>query len=150
MGGNETVTTKPAAKLPRGLRNSNPGNLRHGQHWQGMASDQPDPDFVKFASPVWGIRALCRCLLTYQSRHSLNTVSGVVRRWAPPNENDTGAYVASVAKAVGVLPDEPIDLSRGDTMRLFVKAIIRHENGQQPYDDDTIDEGMRKAGVRLP
>ena len=144
------IVSKPPGRVPRGLRLSNPGNVRLGQHWQGMASDQPDPDFVKFVSPIWGIRALCRCLLTYQSRHGLKTVRGIISRWAPASENNTDAYVASVARAVGVLDGEPIDLTRGDTMRLLVKAIIRHENGQQPYDDATIDDAMKKAGVRVP
>ncbi len=144
------ISSKPPPRVPRGVRQNNPGNLRHGDHWQGMATDQPDPDFIKFVSPVWGIRALCRTLLTYSGRHGLRTVRTIISRWAPPNENNTDAYVAAVAKAVGVLDGEPIDLSRGDTMRLLVKAIIRHENGQQPYDDATIDDAMKKAGVRVP
>ena len=42
------------------------------------------------------------------------------------------------------------DARIGASMRLMVKAIIRHENGQQPYDDATIDDAMKKAGVRVP
>ena len=27
---------------PRGIRLNNPGNIRHGDNWRGMAPDQPD------------------------------------------------------------------------------------------------------------
>lgn len=143
----EEVVTKPAGKVPRGIRQNNPGNIRHGEHWQGLAPEQPDPDFARFVSPVWGLRAMCRVLIQYQKRHNRRTVNEIIGRWAPPTENDTMAYQRSVAVALGVLPDEPIDVSRPDTMRALVKAIIRHENGMQPYEDSVIDEAMKKAGI---
>jgi hypothetical protein len=31
-----------ASLEPRGIRLNNPGNLRHGDKWQGMVDDQPD------------------------------------------------------------------------------------------------------------
>lgn len=135
------------ATKPRGVRLNNPGNIRHGDKWQGLAPEQRDPDFVTFASPVWGIRALARVLIAYQDKHDLRTVRGIIGRWAPPNENDTGAYVRSVAAKMGVSPDDEIDVYQYATMRPLVEAIIRHENGQQPYSGADLDEGLRRAGV---
>lgn len=132
---------------PRGLRNANPGNIRHSRTlWQGEAPDQPDPDFVKFVAPEWGLRAMAKILLTYQA-NGFNTVRKIIGRWAPPNENDTQAYVRSVATSVGMLPDAPLDLSSPDTMAKLLKAIIRHENGQQPYSDDVV---MKGVGLAAP
>ena len=57
----------------------------------------------------------------------------MIGRWAPPNENDTGAYVRAVAASVGVGADEEIDVHEFAILRPLTLAIIRHENGQQPY-----------------
>lgn len=137
------MTNKP---VPRGIRNHNPGNIRHGQQWQGMAAQQTDDAFAQFQSAEFGIRALAKVLLTYQRKHNLRTVHGIISRWAPPNENDTEAYINSVAKAMHVRPDEPVDLKNAALMMPMVRAIISHENGQQPYTADEIFAGIRKAG----
>lgn len=141
------------AQLPRGIRGNNPGNIdRTGTKWQGMSSDQSgDPRFIVFEAPEWGIRAIVRVLRTYYDKHGLRTVKGIINRWAPPVENDTEAYYATVAKKLGVDPGEQIDIDDLDTLRTLVKAIIRHENGRGPepdggwYSDDVIDEGIRRA-----
>lgn len=139
---------------PRGIFNANPGNIRKGDKWQGLADNQTDTDFCVFTDPTWGIRALARVLISYQDKHNLRTVSGIIRRWAPPNENDTGAYIGAVARAVGVAADETLDLHSYEAMCPIVEAIIRHENGRGPkatpntwYDKSVIDTGLQRAGV---
>lgn len=129
-------------KKTRGLRNNNPGNIRHGAKWQGMSATQTDKDFVQFETPEYGIRAINKVLDTYRDKYGLNTVRGVIGRWAPPNENDTESYIASVAKKLGVLPNA--FLTDADRPKL-VEAIIRHENGVQPYDVATIERGVSMA-----
>lgn len=137
------------AKPSRGIRNNNPGNIdRNATKWQGMAADQSgDPRFIVFTTPQYGIRALAKVLMTYQSQHGLDTVREIINRWAPPNENDTGAYVRAVARAVGVAENAPLDLDATAVMLPLVKAIITHENGGNPYSDTVITEGLRLAGV---
>jgi len=128
----------------RGLRNNNPGNIRHGASlWQGMSADQTDPAFVRFDSPVYGIRALTRLLRNYQSRYQLMTVRQIINRWAPPTENDTGAYVLHVAREAGVNPDQQINVN--EHIVPIVKTIIKHENGLNPYSDETILTGISLA-----
>jgi len=132
--------------LPRGIRNNNPGNIRKsGDAWQGLADIQPDTEFFSFADPVYGIRALAKILRNYRDRYGLNTVQGIINRWAPPVENNTGAYVRMVANKVGVAPAEPLTWDAGQ-MRRLVSAIIQHENGQQPYSMATIADGISRAG----
>lgn len=131
-------------KQPRGIRNNNPGNIRHGSaQWQGMADIQADSDFVTFNSPVYGIRALAKVLTNYEVLYGLNTVRGLISRWAPATENNTESYVQSVALRVGVLPDQPISVVA--YLEPLAKAIIKHENGQQPYSDETIQQGLALA-----
>lgn len=141
-------------KLPRGIRNDNPGNIELGDPWQGMRSKQTDGRFAQFETPAYGIRALARTLITYQDKHGIRTVRAAINRWAPQVENDTGAYVRAVQKAVG---GDMVDMHDYQYLRPMVEAIIRHENGKGPlstantwYDDATIDEGLRLAGVRAP
>lgn len=129
--------------IPRGIRNKNPGNIRHGQKWQGLAEDQPDPSFATFKTPEWGIRAIAKILLTYEKR-KLNTVQKIIGTWAPPNENDTDAYVNAVAKSLGVKPNDRLSFTQIILFKL-AKAIIRHENGENPYTDEQIMKGVAMA-----
>lgn len=133
---------------PRGIRNRNPGNIDYapGVKWLGLDDPPSDGRFCRFTDAVFGIRALCKVLLAYQRKHKLLTVRQIINRWAPPSENDTGAYVASVAKRLGVEPDAPLSLET-DRERLasLAEAIITHENGEQPYTRVTIDLAINMA-----
>lgn len=127
----------------RGLRNNNPGNLRKSaDKWQGMAPTQPDSDFVTFTAPEWGIRALAKVLKTYAGQGHV-TVRQIISRWAPPSENNTAAYIASVAAHAGLDPDVPVSLA--SHLPKVVEAIIKHENGSQPYPAALIAKGIGLA-----
>ena len=125
---------------PRGIRNRNPGNIRKSSdRWKGLAPLQPDPAFFVFETPLWGIRAMAVILRNYQKRLGLKSLAQIIGRWAPAGENDTAGYVAAVGKAMGVDRRAPLDLGNDTALRALIAAIIRHENGLQPYDLDTID-----------
>ncbi|MBN9402829.1 MAG: hypothetical protein J0I30_08465 [Burkholderiales bacterium] len=141
----------------RGIRNHNPGNIRHGDPWQGLAKNQPDKDFATFASDAYGIRALARTLITYQDKYGLRTIRQIIGRWAPPKENDTPAYIRAVAAQTGRAANDQLDLQTYADLRAVTEAIIRHENGAGPlstpntwYDAATIDKGLALAGVEPP
>lgn len=137
--------------LPRGIRNHNPGNIEKGAPWQGLAKDQSADDrFAVFAAPRWGIRAIARVLITYQDKHKIRTVRGIFNRWAPPTENDTVSYTLHAAQRLGVSPTAPINVHDYAIMHPLVAAIIKHENGVQPYSSAEIDEGLRLAGIEPP
>jgi hypothetical protein len=142
-------------KATRGYRNRNPGNIDWNERnkWQGQtgreASGNP-PRFAVFSSHEFGIRALAMLLTTYQDRHGLRTLRGIIGRWAPVRENHTEAYVDAVAARTGFGPDAPLDLHRWTQLRPLVEAIIHHELGGNPYAAATIDEGLRLAGVARP
>jgi hypothetical protein len=126
----------------RGLRLNNPGNIRHGDKWRGLAADQPDTAFCKFIAPVYGIRAMVKILMAYRKR-GINTVAEIISTWAPTVENDTAAYIKSVCSRTGVGPNDPIEPTNPE----LIKAIIRHECGSQPYSDNTINDGIKLAGA---
>lgn len=131
----------------RGLNNCNPGNIRHGPAWQGLAKVQHDKDFATFVSDEMGIRAMAKTLLTYQDVHGLTTLAGIIARWAPPEENDTKAYTKAVCVSCLVKPDEDVDLHKPGNLHAVIVAIIRYEQGVQPYEAATINRGMALAGV---
>ncbi|HHS9759002.1 TPA: structural protein [Klebsiella pneumoniae] len=134
---------------PRGIRNNNPGNIRWGDDWQGLVSEsqRTDKSFCQFKTPEYGIRAMIIILRNYQRKYGLSTVSGIIKRWAPPNENNTQAYINSVAKATGVSPDQRIDTKDSRFMMKLLQAIIQHENGQQPYGFDVFGRAVELAGL---
>ena len=55
-------------QLPRGIRNNNPGNIRHGANWLGLNPNGRNIDsaFCVFTAPVYGIRALAKVLVNYK------------------------------------------------------------------------------------
>ncbi|MDF2861335.1 MAG: hypothetical protein K0S02_1607 [Achromobacter mucicolens] len=134
---------------PRGIRNNNPGNIQKGVGFAGEVEGN-DSRFATFESPEAGIRATARNLLTYQRQHGLDTVQDIVNRWAPPSENDTNAYVQEVARALGVDAGERLDLSDPSTLERLTTAIIRHENGMQPYTAEQLAEGVGAALAGAP
>ncbi len=131
----------------RGERNNNPGNIRKGPAWQGLAADQSgDMAFAVFTTPEYGIRALGKLLQNYQSQ-GFNTVRAVINKYAPSNENNTGAYINAVASALHVAPDSPIDLNDPATLVALTNAIIQHENGRNIYAATGItDSGIAMIG----
>jgi hypothetical protein len=129
-------------KPVRGLVNNNPGNIRPDKAytWQGATGQAGG--FVQFDSPEAGIRAMTLNLLSYNQR-GINNVQGIINRWAPESDNnDTGAYINYVTKALGVKPTDKLNLQDAATMRQLVSSIIQFENGKNPYDARTIDTGI--------
>lgn len=117
------------SQQPRGIRNNNPLNIRKSSdNWQGKTGD--DGAFVIFDTPYSGIRAAARLLKNYGNNYGLVTVRGIINRWAPSSENNTESYITSVEKSTGLFRD--LTLNGGDYPSL-VAAMIKHENGQQPY-----------------
>ena len=136
-------------KVPRGIRNNNPGNIRLGAKWQGLSKEQPDASFCTFTEHKYGLRALMKLLLTYAHKYHLDSVREIISRWAPPNENDTNAYIRRVAQWIRVNPDSPLDLTERTAMTRLAQAIVMHENGQPPeelpdawYTDDQYNEAF--------
>lgn len=116
--------------MSRGLRNRNPGNIRRsGVRYKGEVRPSTDPAFKQFGSMALGYRAIFVLLDTYRRRYGLDTVRGMISRWAPPSENHTEAYIRAVAADTGIGPDEALDTLDPATMVPVAAAISRVENG---------------------
>ena len=126
---------------PRGIRNNNPGNIRKTKDkWKGLRQVQLDKEFFQFEEMKWGYRALIRTLQNYRKRHGCETIADFIRRYAPPSENNTMAYIRFVCNKLGVSPDYVPNVEDKASMCLFVYAISYFENGVEPVMED-ISEG---------
>ncbi len=108
-------------KLPRGIRNNNPLNIRKSaDKWQGQinanvndndnnSSLKGEAVFCVFSSMEYGWRAafviLCK---TYYGKYKLRTIRDIVSRWAPAKENNTPAYIRHVSDYTGIGPDRDL------------------------------------------
>ena len=95
--------------LPRGIRNNNPLNIRRSKdQWKGLADAQ----------------------------YRLYTIRTIIRRWAPPGENNTEAYIANVSRLTGIDPDEPIGIPLEKPSRWMMVGIAMaiQENGTDSLD----------------
>lgn len=135
--------------IARGIRNNNPGNIRKSSEaWQGLAATQTDSAFFQFRSMPYGVRAMVKILRNYSTKYGLNTVQDIINRWAPPVENNTNAYVLSVADDMGVQPTDYLNLDNSDVVFSLVRAIIKHENGYAPallVTDSAVWQGIQLA-----
>lgn len=130
---------------PKGIRLNNPGNIEKGQKWQGLADVQADDRFCSFTDPEWGIRAICKILMTYQKKYKVTTIEAAINRWAPAHENPTAAYVSNVAKWTGIAAKAKVDFSDRETLFKTAKAIARQENGKPGFPDETFYMGVDLA-----
>lgn len=137
--------------MTRGEKNSNPGNIRlSDSKWQGLAPVQDDKDFCVFVSADWGIRAMCVLLIKYYDYDNLDTITGIINKWAPSTENNTASYIADVSRYAVMTPDRKLNLHQYADIAPLVKAIIWHENGEQIYPDTIINQGLARAGILIP
>lgn len=124
-------------KIPKGIKNCNPGNIRITKDkWLGLRSVQEDKNFFQFAEMKWGYRALIRILQSYRRKHGCQTISDFIKRWAPSNENDTSGYIIRVCKEMQVPTTYIPDVDDKVTMCAFAAAISQVENGVQAVMSD--------------
>lgn len=128
----------------RGIRNNNPGNIEF-YNQPGASLESKGGRFARFSTPEQGINAMSKQLDLYFTGKSrnvtkpINTIQDIITTWAPPKnkkgqvENDTAAYIASVAKSMGVSPTAELNLNDPNTKAALISAMITHENGGNPY-----------------
>jgi hypothetical protein len=144
-----TPAAAPAASAqqrsgtPVGIRNNNPGNLR------SWGSVPQRGGFAAFETPEAGLAAMIRNLQTQQSKHGLNTIQGIVSKWAPSSENDTDGYVKSVEKQTGFGRNQKLDLNDKKTVAPLVSAIIKQEGNSAGYSKSMVEDAVTKVVVEF-
>lgn len=121
------------SKLPRGIRNNNPLNIRKGKvkwigevlHLEGVPVER---DFCQFESMEYGWRAAFILLRRYIKNYKCFTVRKIISRWAPENENYTETYIKYVASKVAEGADGII-CYESPALLLVAAAMCEMENG---------------------
>ncbi len=115
-------------KAPRGIRNCNPLNIRKNaaNRWKGEIRPGSDPEFCQFETMEMGVRAAFIILRNYMRVHRLRTPTKIIRRWAPPNENQTEQYIKSVCRMTGFLPNQ---ILQETDLPLLLRAMAQVECG---------------------
>jgi hypothetical protein len=113
----------PSRGGSRGIRNRNPGNIEYGAFARAHGAVGSDGRFAIFSSPEEGRQAMIALLHSYQDR-GLNTVRKMIDRYNPKSDGQPAHYIPHVAKALGVSPDAPIDLTDPDVANRMVSAMI--------------------------
>lgn len=116
------------ATAPRGIRNNNPLNIEDGNFARSMPGYAgSDGRFAKFETQDQGLNAANTLLDTYERKHGLNTVAGIINRWAPASDgNNVSAYAADVSKRLGIDPNAPVPK---EMRQALIEAMGQHENG---------------------
>ncbi|RPH27062.1 Uncharacterised protein [Citrobacter youngae] len=122
-----------------GFRNNNPGNLRAAANATGK-----NGGFSTFANDADGRAAMARQLMLYGDRGN-NTLDGIIHTYAPQSENKTRAYIDSVSKATGYGAKEQVNLHDPETLKTIMAAMIKHENGAQPYTEEQLLNAIQTA-----
>ena len=133
--------------VTRGFRNNNPGNIRMTKTLypgEVPVSGNTDGAFKQFSAYSDGVRAMIG-LIDYHYRVSgTDTITKLISKWAPSNENNTAAYIQNVAKRTGIEPDKKL-LPNYLTMKKLVDAIIIQENGKQKLSDADFWDAWKKS-----
>ena len=124
-------------RLPRGIRNNNPLNIRRGKtKWVGetIMGDIPDRIFCQFEAMKYGWRAAFLLIKKYINVYKCNTIEKIINKWAPPNENKTNHYIIFVAMQCGIEAGRPFDFNDPVILRIGA-AMCMMENGEKynPY-----------------
>lgn len=128
---------------PRGFRNHNWLNIRLSDNntWQGEVVGS-DNAFETFSSPEYGIRAAAKLVTNYYNS-GLNTISKIINKWAPTNENDTQNYINIVASRMNIDPNKKINVKDPNVMENLLSAMTFVENGKEG------DRSIIKNGIKL-
>ena len=111
----------------RNWRNNNPGNLEMGAFARSFGAVGSDGRFAVFPTLADGTKAKEELLFGSKSKYANLSITDALNRYAPPNENNTAAYIKSVASAVGVDPGTILNkLDSGQRLQML-EAISRVE-----------------------
>jgi hypothetical protein len=146
-------------RLPAGMRNNNPGNIKYVGQGQAPGvvgpsanTDQGDPQAV-FATPEAGMRAAYDLAVRkYEGgKTTANDLIAGEGGWTPGNKD----AAANVAASMGIKPTDDLNLKNPDNAKKFLRALVTQEHGpaSQAYTDNMITNavsGKVDAGTAAP
>ena len=130
------------SKLPLGIRNNNPGNLR--QNFSVSYPTVMEDGYAKFRSITDGAQAMAALLFAYYENHHLTTLPEIIMKYAPASENDVSRYINLVCQFAGYNPlsvkTRDMELQYAWNMVILARAMVKVECGLPPRDWDAYPE----------
>jgi hypothetical protein len=113
----------------RNWRNNNPGNIEFGPFAEANGAIGSDGRFAVFPTYEAG-RSAKEALLFSSDGYAGKTIAGAIERYAPRSDNNnTDAYIATVAGALGVDPNTPLAELNPAQRNAMLTAMERVEGG---------------------
>lgn len=117
----------------------NPLNIRYSSRnrWLGQVGEYRG--FCVFSNIAYGFRAAFVLLSNY-IKQDTRTIEDIIKRWAPPSENDTEKYISFVAEDVMIDRNKKLtNQSIHDywTIIMIIRAMAKMECGRW-YDEQQI------------
>ena len=107
----------------RNWRNNNPGNIEYGQYAKSKGAIGSDGRFAVFPDLATGTKA--KEDLLFGSKYADLSIAQAISKYAPPNENDTNAYIGRVVAATQASQDTLMrDLSAGQRQQLLSAVSV--------------------------
>lgn len=136
------------------VRNNNPGALDYepSNTWVGRSGR--DGRFDQFQDEVYGFRAQTMTLMKYTSEHNISTLSEITSRYAPSFENNTGAYIDTLARELGISKNDSVLIPgtkfiRPDVLTRLVQDKARYEMEWPKPLDAAWDPAKYQIGVAM-
>ena len=108
------------------VQNRNPLNVKAGNNnWVGQIGVDRF-GHAQFASWEYGVRAGAFVLKNYAKKHNVDTVRGIVERFAESNREE---YIAFLCKRLGVKHDEKFSIIK--RMPELLRAMAYFESGEK-------------------
>lgn len=110
----------------RNWRNNNPGNIEYGKFAKAQGAIGSDGRFAIFPDYKSGRTAKEKLLFESAGYKGMN-ISQAIHRYAPPTENNTAAYIKSVADALGINANTPLSSLTPEQRSTMLDAMEKVE-----------------------
>jgi hypothetical protein len=103
--------------------------MNYGPFAQKWGATSTDGRLAVFPDQETGFKAMGGLLDLYRDKHGLDSVSGIINRWAPRqyDNNSTDTYIRTVASKLGVDPNTPVS---PDKRNALMEAMATYEAGR--------------------
>ena len=123
-----------------GMRRNNPGNLR----------PTSGRGFESYGNIVEGLDSMGHLLRVYQHKHGLDTIDGIINRYAPPSDNNpTQAYKDNVARRTGFGKRQRLDLDDDNVLATLMGGMITQEQGRNPFTSAQVSGALQQGGSAM-
>lgn len=115
---------------------------RDCKKWAGCVGVDKD-GYLHFSKASQGLRAMRVILAVYGSKHKINTIEGICRRWVrkpktASQEADLRQYIRAAAYRIGKPSAAVLEMTDRKMLARIAKGIIYAENSQQPYSEEVL------------